>query len=115
MVVALVALLPLLLLEVAIWAGQNASEQRQHAQTRQVAEELRGRLDGEFNAVIYMNRALAAFLVAGRGQVDDAQLALLLPQLYQSSRHIRNFALAIDTQIKYVHPLRGNESAYPVP
>lgn len=109
-VVALVALLPLLLLEVAIWAGQNASEQRQHAQTRQVAEELRGRLDGEFNAAIYMNRALAAFLVAGRGQVDDAQLALLLPQLYQSSRHIRNFALAIDTRIKYVYPLRGNES-----
>ena len=69
-VVALVALLPLLLLEVAIWAGQHASEQRQQAHTRQVAEELRGRLDGEFNAVIYMNRALAAFLLAGRGQVD---------------------------------------------
>lgn len=109
-IVALVALLPLLLLEVAIWSGKNASEQRRYAQSRQLAEELRGRLDGELNAVIYLNRALGAFLLAGRGQIDDEQLALLLPQLYQSSRHIRHFALAIDTRIKYVYPLRGNES-----
>jgi two-component system, OmpR family, sensor histidine kinase VicK len=86
---------------------------KQHNQSmRQVvaaAGQLRALIESEMNGPLNLSFGLAAYIQASQGQVRDSEFEILLPNLVQQGRHIRNMSIAPDNRISYVYPLLGNE------
>ncbi|OBP14193.1 hypothetical protein A5320_16265 [Rheinheimera sp. SA_1] len=89
--------------------------ERQHnLNMRQVvssASQLRALIESELNVPLNLSFGLAAYIRASNGQVRDSEFEILLPNLVQQGRHIRNMSIAPDNRISYVYPLLGNEKA----
>lgn len=88
-------------------AGETEAESR--AVTAGYASNLRARAERELNAVLFLSSGLSSYLVVRHDQLDSLELYRILANLYGSSRHIRNFTIAVGSRVKYVYPLRGNE------
>ncbi|MBS1154526.1 MAG: diguanylate cyclase [Proteobacteria bacterium] len=88
-------------------ARENEAENR--VVTAAYASNLRARADRELNAVLFLSSGLSSYLVVRHDQLDSLELYRILANLYGSSRHIRNFSIAVGYRAKYVYPLRGNE------
>lgn len=73
------------------------------------AATLRARLEGELNALLYLNSGVASYLVVRNDQLDAKELTDILAVLHRSSHHVRNFGVAIGFRLTYVYPLVGNE------
>jgi len=89
--------------------------ERQHnLSMRQVvsaASQLRALIESEMNVPLNLSFGLAAYIQASQGQVRDSEFEILLPNLVQQGRHIRNMSIAPDNRISYIYPLLGNEKA----
>lgn len=89
--------------------------ERQHnLSMRQVvasASQLRALIESEMNVPLNLSFGLAAYIKASNGQVRDSEFEILLPNLVQQGRHIRNMSIAPNNRISYVYPLLGNEKA----
>ena len=87
--------------------------ERQHnLSMRQVvaaAGQLRALIESEMNGPLNLSFGLAAYIKASEGHVRDSEFDVLLPNLVQQGRHIRNMTIAPDNRISYVYPLLGNE------
>lgn len=87
--------------------------ERQHnLSMRQVvaaAGQLRALIESEINGPLYLSFGLAAYIKASEGQVRDSEFDILLPNLVQQGRHIRNMTIAPDNRISYIYPVLGNE------
>lgn len=87
--------------------------ERQHnLSMRQVvaaAGQLRALIESEMNGPLNLSFGLAAYIKASHGQVRDSEFDVLLPNLVQQGRHIRNMSIAPDNRISYVYPLLSNE------
>lgn len=77
--------------------------------TAAYASNLRAQVDRELNAVLYLSSGLSSYLVVRHDQLDSQELMRILANLYGSSRHIRNFSVAVGYRAKFVYPLEGNE------
>lgn len=75
------------------------------------AATLRARLEGELNALLYLNSGVASYLVVRNDQLDAKELTDILAVLYRSSHHVRNFGIAVGFRLTYVYPLADNEKA----
>ncbi|MBV0932129.1 CHASE domain-containing protein [Marinobacterium weihaiense] len=72
--------------------------------------QLRGRLDDELNAVIFLVRSLAAFVSANPDSGAD-RWHNVSRQVLGETDLVRNIGLAPDNIIRFVYPLEGNEQA----
>ena len=87
-------------------------QRQQHQQMQQVvatAGQLRAMLESELNAPLSLSAGVAAFIQASQGQVSAESFQLLLSNLVQQGRHLRNIGVAPDNRLTYIYPLRNNE------
>ena len=72
--------------------------------------ELRGRMESEINKTMYLTRGLTAFL-AVNPRINASDFHAIAEEILSSKAHIRNIGLAPDNVIRYVYPVKGNETA----
>jgi diguanylate cyclase (GGDEF)-like protein len=75
------------------------------------AATLRARIERELNTLLYLNSGLSGYLVVRNNQIQADEMNDMLAVLYRTSRHIRNFGIAIGYRLTYVYPLSGNQKA----
>lgn len=90
---------------------QQFQQQQQLRHTTVAAAQLRAFLETEVNAPLQLSSGLVGFIVARDGKVQAAELNVLLPNLVNQGRHIRNMGLAPNNRLDYIFPLAGNEAA----
>lgn len=104
---------------ILMWIGAESlvryEQQRLQAEQLQqqlaIADTLRAQIETELNLPLYLTVGLASYLTAKAGQVQDAELNILLPGLVRQAKHIRNIGIAPGNRISYIFPLAGNEQA----
>ena len=72
------------------------------------ASELRARSDRELNAALYLASGVVGYLVVRHDQIDSSEVDQILAAVYRNARHIRNFTIAVGTEIRHVYPVAGN-------
>ena len=75
------------------------------------AGQLKALLESELNIPLYLTVGLASYVKASSGEIDKAELDILLPGLVEQAKHIRNIGLAPGNRLQYIYPLAGNERA----
>ncbi len=73
------------------------------------ASKLRAQIEGELNSLLYLSSGLGGYLVVRNDNLKEKEVNDILGVLFRSSRHVRNFGVAVDYRIKYVFPREGNE------
>ena len=86
------------------------SKREKRNQTLTYLSAVRARLEGSFNATIYLNRALSVLITAQEG-IRREKFELIAREMLASSRHIRNVAVAEGNVITLVYPLEENRKA----
>lgn len=72
------------------------------------ASELRARSDRELNAALYLASGVVGYLVVRHDQIDSDEVDQILAAVYRRAQHIRNFTIAVGTEIRHVYPIAGN-------
>jgi len=70
---------------------------------------LQTRLTRELDNALFLTVGLKSYLVARQGVLVRGEVDAILRQLYQDSRHVRNFGVAVGLRLLYVYPVKGNE------
>ncbi|MBL9079428.1 MAG: response regulator [Planctomycetes bacterium] len=111
-----------LLLALFVLAGGLATERlveqeharvtldEQQATVRQLAD-LRGCIEQQISAAVYLASGVDSFVRAKRGQFDGNELRRMLRLLQLQNPLIRNIGVAPGNRIEYLEPLAGNEAA----
>ncbi|MCW8907464.1 MAG: sensor domain-containing diguanylate cyclase [Sedimenticola sp.] len=86
------------------------SIQEKRSQTLTYLSAVRARLEGSFNATIYLNRALSVLITAQQGISRD-KFDLIAREILASSQHIRTVAVAEGYVITLIYPLDENRKA----
>lgn len=86
-------------------------EKEDRLQAVEFALQLRSHIDRELNAVIYLTSGLGSYLTVRHNNLDPRELENMLATIYASSRHIRNFGIAIGYQLRYIYPADSNKAA----
>lgn len=84
---------------------------QQRMETISHAALLRARAERELSSLLYLNSGLGSYLEVKNKNIQPNEINDILAVLHRSSRHIRNFGIAIGYRLEYVYPLKGNESA----
>jgi len=118
---ALLASLALLgvLVATGLWLVGVGEANREVAERGRVTAEaatVLGAFEGELNATIHLARGVRGFAVATPEAADPDhptgdRLRGMLAAVFEDATHLRNMGVAPDDQIRYVHPLEGNEEA----
>jgi diguanylate cyclase (GGDEF)-like protein len=74
------------------------------------ASKLRAQVESELNSLLYLSSGLGSYLIVRNDHLKQKEVNDILSVLHKSSRHIRNFGIAVGYTIKYVYPLAGNEA-----
>ncbi|GGO83228.1 sensor domain-containing diguanylate cyclase [Marinobacterium nitratireducens] len=93
------------------YVARLAADRVQQAQSRESQarlSELRARLEGELNSVLYFTQGLTSLLLF-RPDITGDEFNKVAENTLRGSTPIRNIALAPDNVIRYVYPLEGNE------
>lgn len=97
--------------EAVLRAQLQERESQRRIDTLSYASALQLRLERELSAQLNLTSGLAAYLAVQNANIDPVALRAMLAELHRTSRHVRNFAIAIGYRLLYVHPLEGNEGA----
>jgi len=87
------------------------AEKERLLQATEFAGRLRSQIDRELNAVIYLTSGLSSYLTVRHNSLDPRELENMLATLFASSRHIRNFGIAVGYRLTYVYPAESNKEA----
>lgn len=82
---------------------------KRQLETLAYATTLRIRLERELNALLNLNSGLVAYLTVRNSSMETREVQAILGELHRSSRHVRNFAVAVGYRLLYVYPIEGNE------
>jgi len=108
-VTALVVVVALGEMTLRAHSADRDSERRLDAVSR--AALLRAKVESELNSLLYLSSGLGSYLMVRRDTLRSQEVTDILAVLHRSSRHVRNFGIAIGYRLTYVFPLKGNEQA----
>ena len=95
-------------------SGLNMEMNRVEAQRKtdliSLGSLLQTRLIREMGGVLSPIVGLNSYLVVRGGNLNRREVQAILERLHESVRHVRNFSIAVDSQITYVYPVKGNET-----
>lgn len=97
--------------EAFLHAQRQDRENKRRLEALSHAATLRARLERELNALLYLSSGLGGYLVVRNDSIQAGEVNSILAVLYRSSRHVRNFGVAIGYRLTFVYPLAGNEQA----
>lgn len=72
---------------------------------------LRSKIERDLSSLLYLSSGLASYLTVRRNDLRGKEITDMLAVLHHSSRHIRNFGIAVGHRVTYIYPLQGNEQA----
>lgn len=72
---------------------------------------LRAKIERELNSLLYLSSGLGSYLMVRNDSIQAKEINDILAMLHRTSRHVRNFGVAIGDRLTYVYPLKGNERA----
>lgn len=106
------------LLFVALCAGgfaimQLESNERAATEERLVAAratELRAELGDQLTTSVSLARGLRAYVRSDPSLGDEAQLTIVLEELYEQGEHIHHIGVAPDNVVRSLYPIEGNEA-----
>lgn len=98
-------------IEYMLYLHEIKADKENHLQAVEFASRLRAHIDRELNAVIYLTGGLGSYLIVRHNSLDPRELENMLATIYASSRHIRNFGIAIGYRLTYVYPHAKNKAA----
>jgi diguanylate cyclase len=72
---------------------------------------LQSRIDRELNALLFISGGISSYIKVYHDNLEADKVNAILADLYANSRHVRNLGIAIDYQMTYLYPIKGNEKA----
>jgi diguanylate cyclase (GGDEF)-like protein len=73
---------------------------------------LQTRLTHELDNALFLTGGLKSYLVVREGKLDRREVDAILKNLFDDSRHVRNFGVAVGYRLIYLYPIKGNEKVY---
>ncbi|MBT0568943.1 sensor domain-containing diguanylate cyclase [Curvibacter sp. CHRR-16] len=67
-------------------------------------------IDDEVQSMLGFTSGLSAYLSIRSNKLDESELQALLAKIHTNTRHIKYFSIAEAYQVRYIHPLQGNEA-----
>lgn len=98
-------------IEAIVHIDQQSHVQKQQRDLAIAASQIRAGLETEVNTPLQLSSGLVSYISAREGQVQPAELDMLLLNLVRQGRHIRNMGVAPGNRISHIYPKLGNEAA----
>ena len=73
---------------------------------------LQTRLTRELDNALFLTGGLKSYLVVREGKLDRREVDAILKKLFEDSRHVRNFGVAVGYRLIYLYPVKGNEKVF---
>lgn len=70
---------------------------------------LRTKVDRELNSLLFISNGLASYITVYRDELNPDKLKLILKDLWQRSKHVRNLGVAVGYRLTYVYPEASNQ------
>ena len=70
---------------------------------------LQTRLTRELDNALFLTGGLKSYLAAREGVLNRREVDAILKKLFEDSRHVRNFGVAVGYHLIYLYPVKGNE------
>ena len=70
---------------------------------------LQTRLTRELDNALFLTGGLKSYLAVREGKLDRREVDAILRKLFEDSRHVRNFGVAVGYRLIYLYPIKGNE------
>jgi diguanylate cyclase (GGDEF)-like protein len=97
--------------EMTLRAHSAEREGEQRLDTLSRAAVLRAKLERELSSLLFLSSGLASYLTVRHENLQAKEITDMLAVLHRSSRHIRNFGIAVGYRLTYIYPVKGNEQA----
>lgn len=107
----MVLVLAMSLGEAFLQAQQHEAEGQRRVEMASYTAMLRARMERELYSLLYLSSGLGSYLVVRNNSIEPKELGDILAVMYKSSRHVRNFGIAVGYRLIYVYPVTGNERA----
>jgi len=89
----------------------NRFEARRKVELISFGALLQTRLTRELDNALFLTGGLRSYLVVREGKLDRREVEAILKTLFEESRHVRNFGVAVGYRLVYLYPVKGNEKA----
>jgi diguanylate cyclase (GGDEF)-like protein len=73
---------------------------------------LQTRLTRELENALSLTGGLKSYLTVREGKLDRREVDAILKKLFEDSRHVRNFGVAVGYRLIYLYPVKGNEKVF---
>jgi diguanylate cyclase (GGDEF)-like protein len=73
---------------------------------------LQTRLTRELDNALFLTGGLKSYLTVREGKLDRREVDAILKKLFEDSRHVRNFGVAVGYRLIYLYPVKGNEKVF---
>jgi diguanylate cyclase (GGDEF)-like protein len=90
----------------------NRFEARRKVELISFGSLLQTRLTHELDNALFLTGGLKSYLVVRAGKLDRREVDAILKNLFDESRHVRNFGIAVGYRLIYLYPVKGNEKVY---
>lgn len=104
-------LLALGLVEILLGMHGRNLEKSDHQDALIFATDLRDHTEKQLNRVLHQTSGLSSYFSVRRDDLEREEVENILRIAHQTSRHVRNFGVAVGYQLTYIYPIKGNEAA----
>lgn len=87
-------------------------EARRKAELLAFGSLLQTRLTRELENALSLTGGLKSYLAVREGKLDRREVDAILKKLFEDSRHVRNFGVAVGYRLIYLYPVKGNEKVF---
>lgn len=70
---------------------------------------LRAKIDRELNSLLFISNGLASYITVYQDELEPEKLKLILKDLWQRSKHVRNLGVAVGYRLTYIYPEANNK------
>jgi len=106
----LVPLAFLVLIEMTISTKQNEIAQEVERKAYEYGESIISHINQELNPLVYLSKGIEAYIKVSPQNEDSTEISALLKQISEDSQIIKHIVIAKGTVLKYIEPMKGNES-----
>ena len=91
---------------------QNRFEARRKVELMSFGSLLQTGLTRELGNALFLTGGLKSYLAVREGVLNRREVDAILKKLFEDSRHVRNFGIAVGYRLIYLYPIKGNEKVW---
>jgi diguanylate cyclase (GGDEF)-like protein len=96
--------------EAIVHLQKQAEQSTKRLTTLGFASQFRGKVDRELTTVLQLSSGMVSYLSVGHKTLDHAEVNAILADIHAKGRNLRNIAIVVGSQTRFVYPLHGNET-----